>query len=137
MEHTREWFFELNGGTKGAVFYKGFKIYNDGESYRIVDIRYNDFYQEVSEQNMSTLIEHGIVAGASLIMYNRDLHRERLLENRIVQLQEQKDDIRQTKDDGKNEKRIKILTDKILDYVDLMFLYSHRARQYEERNGLY
>lgn len=134
MSLIEEWYKEIDPFYKKKdVFSKGFKIIRNTPDYIIKDIRFNDFYQDVSDRDMGILAEKGFIKGTSLILYFRDKHRMELLEHRIIALSEQKVAVQNTKDDGKNKKRLGILDKNIKGYVDLLLFYSHRIKQYEEK----
>lgn len=135
MVLVEQWYKEVDPlNKKNEVFLKGFKIYKELGDYIIKDIRFNDFYQCVRDNDMAILLEKGFVKGTAFILYQRDKHRMELLEHRIIALGEQKKIIKNTKDDGKNKKRLGILDKNIKGYVDLLLFYSHRIKQYEEKN---
>lgn len=71
---------EVQKGLKGEFFYKGFKVTED----KIFDIRHNDFYREVSEEDQDVLKMYGLITGADILMDRRNKYRVKYYKNLIV-----------------------------------------------------
>lgn len=67
-------------GFEGEFFYKGFKVTKTS----IQDIRHNDFYNEVSKDDLKVLKEKGLIKGADILMERRDRYRIEFYKNLIV-----------------------------------------------------
>lgn len=122
------------------VFYKGFKItkyYEEGE-YVLEDVRFNDFYQPVSNKNLSIFKTQGFIKGIDNITFERDQKRMSRYKKKIEQLYQYRDEYRRlrNKDPKFYDKKIRNCMDNIHKYVDLFFFYKVRVNQHKQKYNL-
>ena len=135
------WFEEVSRVTKvfkngdsEFIIYKGFKLTFSPKKYIIEDVRFTDFYTEVSEEDLEILKSKGFVLGARTIMYHRDCKRVKNYEKRIAKLYEDRDRFKKnlSKDRVFNSKRVRNCNENIHNFLDLMFFYKTRVEQFSK-----
>ena len=148
-----DWFLKVKDNPlvhkdfEGCLYYKGFKCTTNGD---ILDVRHSDFYDEVTLCDLQKFIQHGFIEGADLIMYNRDISRSDEFKSKI---ETSYNDIQKfetllkkrhkrkrspyqhrkliTMYKNRLRKRIRNTRTNILEYLDRMFFYRARLKQYE------
>lgn len=114
------------------VIYKGFKISNKGDTFYIQDSRFSNMYGEVSKQDLNKFLKMGFIAGADLISLERDSKRILSYKRRAELLYDKRKKFEKELPKNKtlNEKRIRNINRRIDEYVDLMFFYEVRVKQF-------
>jgi hypothetical protein len=136
----KQWFEEYLSSVGGLfsskehnfILYKGFKIINEQGTYRIQDVRRNDFYSEVFATDLAMFKEHGFVRGADLIMYNRDVTRVRRYTSRLEMTYTRRDHLRGLPPEGRPKgyaKAVNTVDKKIRECVDKIFFFQTRLKQ--------
>lgn len=119
------------------VIVKGFKIthYFPTDTYTVQDVRFNDFYSEVSEEDLSILTLHGFLKGIDIISYKRNIKRvgnyHRLIEGLYSK-------ITQGEKEGKDNypKQLRVYNNRIHSHHDLLQLYKSKIKEYETNEKL-
>lgn len=143
MNQLQQWFEEASvikiftSKTHEFVIQRGFKIshYFEDNSYSILDTRFSDFYTNVSEVDMSILIEKGFLEGTNIIMYNRNVMRVKDYVSKIENLYVKKAKYKKlvTKNKPFYTKRIKNCSENIHRYHDMMQFYQAQVEQFENK----
>lgn len=146
MEQLQKWFEEakvikvFTFDDHEFVIRNGFKIthYIEGDLYTIQDIRLNDFYDEVTEQDLTILIEKGFIQGTDIIMYYRNVKRVDMYLRSIEELYNKRAEYmkRLPKNKPFYTKRIRNCNKNIHDNHDMMQFYQAKVEQFESKNNL-
>lgn len=145
---VKEWFEEYRSLEKGKVFkteegefviYKGFKITLIEGEYRILDVRLNDFYSNVSLRDYNTLTAEGFVRGADMIMLARDSRRVdkhiSLLEDYYTD-QKEINKARPSISIKEYKRKLYSVKKNIGESLDKLFFFSSRKRQVESKYNI-
>lgn len=136
----KDWFVEASHNrdtvkitVKNAkhLIYRGFKLTKIGDSYSIVDVRTNDFYSEVKEDDLRVFEDRGFIAGADYLVYNRDCERVKAYTKRVSRLLQLKESYQQKRLQNKPffDKRIKNCITNWEIFSELLAFYSARKVQ--------
>lgn len=141
MDEIKSWFEECN-----KVFYcgeyefsivNGFKLthYFDDDTYTIQDTRLNDFYTEVTEEDLKLIKEYGFLDGTGIIMYHRNIDRVKMYISKIEELFTKRKVA--TKNLRRNKKfytkQIKNCNVNIHKYNDLLHFYESKIEQFKQK----
>lgn len=124
-------------GNKEYVIYKGFKLEHLNGRYKLLDVRFFDFYSRVSKRDKKILKRKGFVKGCDTIMYFRDIFRtdkyERDLEFRYEEKYRLEEILPRSKGERKRiiTKKLGVLKRKIHESIDLLFFYNVRKEQFK------
>ena len=115
------------------IIYKGFKIASNEEGYIIQDVRFSNLYEEVNKKDYDTLVELGFTKGVDYISYQRNLRRVESYKRRAELLYDKRRKFKKELPKNKklNEKRIRNLNRRIEDFIDHIFFYKTKIKQYE------
>lgn len=141
MNIIEDWFKECSKiyrcGDYDFALVNGFKVthYLDDDTYTIQDTRLNDFYTSVSEADMKTLREYGLINGTSIIMYHRNINRVEYYLDKIAQTFSKKQLAKKMlKTDTKfYEKQIRNCDVNIQNYNDMVHFYKSKVEQFEPK----
>lgn len=140
MNEIQGWFEEASALTSvfkvlndEFIIYKGFKITkNEFGTYILEDTRFSNMYAPVNSSNYNTFKKLGFIKGADSISYARDIERVETYKKRTGILYDKrkrcKDELPKNK--RLNEKRIRNINKKVQEYVDLIFFYQTRVKQF-------
>ena len=143
MSDIKRWYEEVAQVTKihetiseEFVVYKGFKLSKllDG-SYIIKDTRFSNMYSNVSDNVMKQFEKLGIIKGIDTIGFERDKRRVESYKRRTGRLYDKRIKFKKELPKNKrlNEKRIRNINKRISDFVDLIFYYDTRVKQYNSK----
>jgi predicted carbohydrate-binding protein with CBM5 and CBM33 domain len=119
------------------IIYKGFKLSETSEGFSIQDVRFSNMYSDVSQKDMATIIKLGFVKGVDTISFERDTKRVDSYKKRTEVLYDKKNKFAKElpKNRALNEKRIRNIEIKIEEFIDLMFFYQVRIKQFNIKNN--
>lgn len=143
MENIKNWFNQVKNLVKTFedydseyVIYKGFKLTKRGEEYFIQDVRFSNLYSEVTVTDLNKFIDKGFIKGADLISFERDTKRILSYKKMAEVLYDRRRKFTKelSKNRALNEKRIRNINRRIEEYIDLMFFYEVRVKQFNIKN---
>jgi hypothetical protein len=144
MDNIYKWFKQAMNYTRTFktldsrfTIYKGFKLTETDEGFSIQDVRFSNMYSEVSKKDMNTIIELGFIRGVDTISFERDTKRVESYKRRTEILYDKKKKFTKElpKNRALNEKRIRNIDIKIEEFIDLMFFYQVRIKQFNIKNN--
>ena len=118
------------------VIYKGFKITkNRFGTYMLQDVRFSNMYAPSNEKCYKIFKDLGFIKGADSISFERDVKRVAFYKRKTEQLYDKRRRCKKEmpKDKRLNEKRIRNINKKIKEYVDLIFFYETRIKQFNSK----
>jgi len=144
MDVAEKWFKEAIVScpvheTKNEFFIikRGFRLSKDKDSdyYRALDARKYEFYSEIEGVDYNQLIDKGFIKGVDHIGFERDTKEVFKLKRLVELLYSRKKKFKKLikKDRRLNEKRIRNLYKNIDIYIDLIFLYESRIKQFNNK----
>jgi len=115
------------------IIYKGFKITKLNDTFTLKDVRWSNFYNDVSKTNLNILRKHGFIKGVDIIGYKRDVKRIKSYKKRITRLYDKRKIFKKQMDEDRrlNTKRIRNINLRIDDYVSFIFFYQVRVNQFK------
>lgn len=123
------------------IIYKGFKIIEDPETdnYTLRDVRFNDFYNEVTPRAFNMFLQHGFVKGADLIMLGRDIMRISRHRSILEMKYQDKENLIKKKSKYSAHKfgvKLDKIKKDIGDNLDALFFYETRKNQVEHKYNI-
>jgi hypothetical protein len=143
MDNIYNWFKQARNLTRTFntldskfLIYKGFKLTERDGEFFIQDVRLSNMYSEVSRKDMATIINLGFIKGVDTISFERDSKRVDAYKKRTELLYDRRKKFTKElpKNRTLNEKRIRNINLKIEEYIDLMFFYQVRIKQFNIKN---
>lgn len=142
MGEIRQWYEEASAGlvvhsalTSDFMIYKGFKLSVVDGNYILEDVRFSNMYSKVKEADLTLIKEHGFIKGVDIIGFNRDSKRVSSYKARAEKLYDKRRKCKNElpKNKALNEKRIRNINKRIDDYIDLLFFYDTRIKQFHDK----
>lgn len=140
MNEIQGWFEEASELTQvfsvldyEFIIYKGFKITKNLEGeYSIQDTRFSNMYTPVNSICYKIFKEIGFIKGSDRISFERDVKRIETYKKRTGLLYDRRRKFKNQLPNNKelNYKRIRNINKRIQDYVDLIFFYQTRIKQF-------
>jgi hypothetical protein len=144
MDNIYEWFKQAINSSRifktldsRFIIYKGFKLTEKDGEFFIQDVRFSNMYSEVSKKDMDTIINLGFIKGVDAIGFSRDVKRVQSYIRRTEVMYDKRKKFNKElpKNRTLNEKRIKNINIKIEEFVDLIFFYQVRIKQFNTKNN--
>lgn len=143
MDNIQRWYNEVKNITRifevnddEFIIYKGFKITSplEGDPF-IEDVRFGNIYSNITQQDCDTFKTLGFIQGADTIGNTRDIQRVESYRKRTRTLYQKRKKFRKElpKDKRLNEKRIRNINIKIAEFVDLIFFYETKVKQFNNK----
>lgn len=130
----------FNDGEFEFVIYKGVKLVKTNDGFRLLDVRFNDFYSRLAKPYKRILRKHGFVKGCDIMMYERDLMRCRKYERYLEELYTYKKRLLKKLDEVTYKrpirKKLGVMERKASDAIDDLFFYNSRKEQFEVKYKL-
>jgi hypothetical protein len=119
------------------IIYKGFKLSKRNNEYYLQDVRFSNLYTEVSKENLDKFLKLGFKKGADLISFERDSMRVISYKKRTEALYDKRKLFEKElpKKRAFNEKRIRNINKRIDEFIDLLFFYEVRVKQFNIKNN--
>lgn len=139
MENLKIWFKQVQNLVRTFktynnefVIYKGFKITNRNGDYFIEDTRFSNMYGNVTKHDLDKFNKLGFIKGVDRVGFERDTKRIELYKKKAELLYDKRRKFIKELPKNKtlNEKRIRNLNIRVDEYIDLMFFYEVRVKQF-------
>lgn len=136
----REWFNEvvkhtgyvwIDNEQNQFVIYKGFKIDKKHAGFTIKDVRKNDFYTDVTDDDFRVLQEKGFIKGCDYLSYIRSLDYTNSIRDEIMLLQNKLDYVKFLPSSPFNDKKKRNLEKNINKLLAELTIYQSRISNYK------